>query len=791
MSLQNSNVFTINVGRQVLSIETNDRRFENFCRDTIGIMEGGALILGTSASWDLGRDGVGAVRASGIYSCCSLRDDVDDKALGDIKRIISTTDNIKRLYFCSSQELSEHRISKIEAALLEECNHEFPITVLGASQIIEMANTDVKYLNKYYSAEIQDCLNSLTGDTDQESEIKGLRLALISSGEDSGTIRKEIYSASIIDSLNIRDGQTVQSLCKMISKRLRLMRNLSKESILVHLDNLETDLLISESDKIYYLTELGRQQIEKNLENASISLLNGRASIRAAIETATGNRLADDHFNKIWLIFEEHLVSYCISRGQDLVSDISRILGEQSTGIAAKEKSKQFPFIRDLANAVSETSSSSPQKIELRQAVEDIFVEQTGPAINWLVRLCGNFVAACSLGLEQTCGNAIENLLRRTTLIFDTDVVLSLMGQGEIDHDSVVAITTRWKEMRGKVLVAEPVLEEVSYHAWIAHHDFEQVSSWLPGTADDRQQYIHNAFVRSFAEMVDKDKARLNQWNTYITSIRGESSYSWGKVFAELHSTYNVDKLPPRSSSEEKIEKDLQLLLITERQNSAWTDTAIRNMEDKARRDAQLYAALVSYLKSLQHIEPGATCLLVSSARRLASAEALHKNSGEPDLVVSISTVLQLLSLAPNVSLGLSAMRAFLFDEKPNFYSSDFERTVLRMLRASDEISMPWAKRTILMRSVREKMLSDAKSRGLSTKINELENKAFFGGNKENIIGTLKFALDAVAVDTKTAKENSDLRKKIKELESALVSAKKSTPLKGGNKKPYRPPKKR
>lgn len=791
MSLQNNSQFTIKTGRQVLSIETNDRRFEDFCREVIGVLEGGALILGTSASWDLGRDGVGAVRASGIYLCSSLRDDVDAKALGDIDRIVSTTKDIKRLYFCSSRELSEHKRSSIETALLAESDYKFPITVLGASQIIEMASTDIKILNKYYFSEIQDCVNALTGDTDEESEIKGLRLALISTGEDSGTIRSEIYSASIIDALNVKDGQTIQSLCKTISERLHLMRNLSKEAILVHLDKLQTELLISKVNEIYQITDLGRERISSNLEHATGALLNGRATIRGAIEAGTGNRLADDHFNKIWLIFEEHLVAYCISRGQDLVSDVSQLLGTQITGIGIKEKKQQFPFIHALADAVGETSSSPQQKIELKQAVEDIFIERTGPAIDWLVRLCGNFVAACSLGLEQTCGNAIETLLRRTTLIFDTDVVLSLMGRGEIDHDSAVAIANRWKEMRGKVMVAEPVLEEVAYHAWIAQHDFEQVSSWLPGSADDRQQYIHNVFARSFAELLARGEAKMRQWHTYIGSIRGDSSYSWGKVYSDLHSVHGIDKLPPRSSGEEALEKELRALIVAQKEDSAWTDTAIRNMQDKARRDAQLYAALVSYLKSLQHIDPSATCLLVSSARRLANAEAMHKNSGEPELVVSISTVLQLLSLAPNVSLGLSAMRAFLFDERPNFYSTDFERTVLRMVRASDELSMPWAKRTILMRSVREKMLSDAKSRGLNSKISELESRAFSNGNRENTIGTLKSALDAVAIDTKTARDNIGLRKKVEELEAALRVAKQNSPSQRTGAKPYRAPKKR
>lgn len=793
MSLQNNSPYTISTGRQVLGIETNDRRFEDFCRQVVSRVEGGALILGTSASWDLGRDGSGVGRSSGIYLCASLRDDVDSKALSDIARIIATTPDIKRLYFCSSKELSEHRRSAIEQSLIQEVDFAFPITVLGAAQLVEIAAEDVAILNKHYAAEIEDCLRALTSETDDENELKGLRLALISTGEDSSTIRGEIYRASIIDALSICDGQSLQSLCKSISDRLHLMRNLAREAIAPSLQELTTECLITSSNGIYWLTLAGRERLKIDLGKATGELLTGRAAVREAIEGAIGSRLADDHFNKIWVIFEEHLVAYCISRGQDLVSAVSEILGEENSGVPTRQKMAQFPFVLALAEAVSATSSSSQQRVELKQAVEDIFVERTGPAINWLVKLCGNFVAACSLGLEQSCGNAIESLLRRTYLVFDTDVVLSLLGMGEVDHDAVEAISKRWKSMRGQVFVAEPVLEEVAYHAWIAQRDFEQVANWLPGTSDERQQFIDNVFVRSFAELLSRGDAKLHQWHAYLKTFKGASEYAWEKVYAELHATFNLERLPPRALAEAKLEDSVRTLLISKGQDKAWTDIQTRNLRDKSRRDAQLYSAMVSHLKELQRVDPATTCLLVSSAKRLAIAEATYKGSGEPELIVSISTVLHLLSLVPNVSLGLTAMRAFLFDERPNTYSGDFERTVLRMVRSSEQISMPWAKRAALMRSVREKMVSDAKSRGIETKINELERAAFLPTNRENTIGVLKFALDAVAVDSKTAKDNLDLRKKVEELEAALRLAKQksSGTARATKAKPYKAPRKR
>jgi hypothetical protein len=90
-----------------------------------------------------------------MYVCTSLRDDVDTKALTDIQRIKDTTRGITRLYFCSSQRLSEHGRNKIEQALVREFDDEFPVVCLGATQLVETAQQrSPDLLEKQYGAEI-------------------------------------------------------------------------------------------------------------------------------------------------------------------------------------------------------------------------------------------------------------------------------------------------------------------------------------------------------------------------------------------------------------------------------------------------------------------------------------------------------------------------------------------------------------------------------------------------------------------------------------------------------------
>lgn len=775
MSIQGDSNFTISVGKQVLRTETNDGRFEAFCREVVSNAEGGALILGTSASWDLGRDGVGFGRATGIYVCVSLRDDVDGKALSDIERLIATTNSLKKIYFCSSHELSEYKRSKLAEQLIVEVDYACSIEILSSSQLIEIASRDVAILHRYYGAEIDDCLKAISAPLDEQTEKRGLRLALMSFGEDSAVVRAELYESAILEILVEKGDSTLEVLTNKISERLHLMRSLSKEALVAPLQDMMASQLILKKDRLYSISEIGKEKFSSNLEQAATQLLSGRIVVREAIEDGIGGKLSEDHFSKMWLIFEDKMVAYCISKGETLVAEVGELIDERISGISI-DPHRQFSFVDEIAAAVANTSSSPQQRIEIEQAVKDIFHHRTGPATDWLVRLCMSFVAACSLGMEHTCGSAIEQLLKKTTLVLDTDVVLSLLGEGENDHEGVEAIVNRWKQFDGKLLVGEPVLEEVAYHASIANLDYQQVNNWLPGSEDDRQHIINNVFVRSFAELLSKKQIKSQYWHAYVRTFVGNSNYDWSRIFTNLASEYQIQKLPQRASTEEVLEKKVQESILELNQGAAVTAQSIRNIRDKARRDAQLYSGIVSYLKALRRVEPSATCLLVSSAHRLSWAEQHFKEADEPELVTSISTVLHLISLVPNVKLGASAMKAFLFDERPKGFSSDFERTLMRMLRASEQVSLPWAKRAVLRKSLREKMMQDAKSRGVNRKAEQLEKEALLPNNQPRTIELLRDAFDAIAVDTKVASENAALRKRIAELEEQ--AARRSAPKK-------------
>lgn len=773
MALDLNNPIELTVSQAVLVQETNDGRFENFCREAVSALEGGAIIFSTSVSWDLGRDGVGGGRARGIYVCSSLRDDVDQKAISDLQRLSSTTSEIARVYFCSSQRLTEHRITLLEAQLADEVDRKYPITVLGATQLTEAIARTPSVLERYYAAEVQGALRAISSDPTDETEVHGLRLALIAAAGDNSTdIRRALYRGGILAAL--RDGapRTIATCSKALSESLRLHYVISDGALRPHIDELVASGHITFQSPTFAITPLGSALADELHVQAADRFLGGRLAVRKALEESIGEALDEDSFKRVWNVFEERVAAHFHSRGVAMVAEVSALLDSDHAESAPSEPKSQLSFLEELATAVANTATHPQRRAELNQAVLDLFSDRTSGATDWLVRVSASFVACCALGLEHSTGAALAKLFARTALVLDSDVVLSLLGEGEPEHQSVFAVVSRWTKVGGKVLVAEPVLEEVAYHAHIAQHDFSQVEHLLPGTPEDRLRIIENAFVRSFAEHMAKSGTPRQHWGRFISQYRGASSYDWRQVISHLRAEYSVGTLPHRTSEFEALELQVKAFLIRTAEQRGYSG---KNVRDKASRDARLYAQMVQYLSSVRASDPGATCLLVSSAHRLAEAENRFQESGEQQIVVPISTVLQLISLLPQVSLGLSAMKAFLFEERRPGFSSDLERTILRMVRSSGEVSMPWAKRGALMREVRDRLIDDARKQGRhiddGPSTAALERAALTEPNQPRTVQILAQALDKVAARSRLEDENARLRRELESLKAQVAKA--------------------
>lgn len=116
-------------------------------------------------------------------------------------------------------------------------------------------------------------------------------------------------------------------------------------------------------------------------------------------------------------------------------------------------------------------------------------------------------------------------------------------------------------------------------------------------------------------------------------------------------------------------------------------------------------------------------------------------------------------------------MKAFLFDEHRHRFTSGFERTLVRLVRSSRELEMPWAKRGILMRNVRDRLLTNAKHEGrprAERNMDTLEREALKEENRNSTVQILRESLDALAVDSRQDKQIRELRMEKERLEDEL-----------------------
>jgi hypothetical protein len=755
--------------RVVVSEEIHATRFESFARAVVGQIEGGVQVMGTSPSWDMGRDGRGYAGANAVYVCCTLIDNVDSKAASDIKRAGKKTRKGDRLYFCTTSALSEHKVQEIERSLGKLVPKEVTTRVLGLYQLVPLGVQWPDLVEQFYKGELEAIRRALA-DTAGDDSVTGLQLALLAIGQDSSAaIRESVYRNVLLTALEHGNPVPLGSIAVSASNALKLSTRLPHDVVDFHLQRLVAEGIVRKVDGAFQLAKDPAQLKAESTSLAARRLLEGRNAIRITIEKALGQQIADEHFTRMWERIQEIVATEFYHRGQALVEEISSLMSSK-VGAEGATVVDTGSLVNTLAEEVAATAANQDLKEELRTAVRGLFADQTSIAFDWLLQLCTSYLAICSLGLEATSGKEIERLLQRITLVFDTDIILSLLSEGEPAHESVKALVSRWKALHGRMLVGIPVLKEAAYHASIADADYKDVERWLPGTEQERIEIIENAFVRGFAQLLHDRKVTKTQWGRYISQFAGDTRTDHAKISAVLVQDYNISVMAGPELEDKALEAKVAKHLIGEIHETH--AVARHRREDKARRDAELFASLARERRAVRRADPSAICLLVSSARRLAEVEAKFGERGQPHSVVTLSSVLYLLTLVPNVSIGLGALKGLLFDQRITGFPTELERLVVRLVKNSRELLLPSAKRASLVREVRTRLLDDAEKSGERIRSSEqaaaVDREAVKPKNAPRLAEIVADAVDRIAVPKRLEEENSRLRRELAELKRQL-----------------------
>lgn len=710
--------------RMVIEAEVSSVRFEDFCVELFSDVEGIDYVR-TSRSYDLGRDARGVAAKSGAvppFICCSLRGDHEDKALGDIRRILEFVQP-KSILICCSTKISESAIHGIEQAARKVAPSLETIRTHGLDQLSQLAARYPKAVRLLYSGEVATIKAALGYDDEKDESIKltGMRIALTTQLQDDATgRRKDLLWNLILTALSNGMEREVEELAMSISEALHLSRVINESYLQGELSNLAAEGFIDAHGDSFSLTPLGRLNLQERNEAGSKNLLIGQEAVRRQIASLTGHSIDSKEYSLVWNVFLDGLASVFLLNGVHIISSISAIAKGESSSINHQELHAQIRRIGEriatLDNAAGTRSGDAlgDRIRDISQAIMDLFTEREGEAFHWIEGLCCTFIDICSLGLEPNAQEEVALRLKEFEFLLDTDVVLSLLAEGEPNHKAIRAMVKGWKELGGRLYIGEAVLEEAAYHAWISQKEYDATWRELPKMpATEIHHLLDNVFVRTFTKRAG-GRTERRRWGYYIQGFRGDSKYDFKKILEILKEDYKVEFIDERS-----IDRDLSNLVAQKIISEKLTDAraaghAASVLNDKSTRDGRL-VALLSYHRQLVGKLDHVSSIISSSSALAYGCEVVRATLGAPDPIMSPAAIAWLLSLVPGAHISLSSLRGVLFDASLSQRLPPAELLTMRVLEKSEQYEMHWSRRGPLVRAVRNQVATLANQMGQST----------------------------------------------------------------------------
>jgi predicted nucleic acid-binding protein len=395
----------------------------------------------------------------------------------------------------------------------------------------------------------------------------------------------------------------------------------------------------------------------------------------------------------------------------------------------------------------------------IEQAVVDILTERSGPAFEWLSRVCERFVGLCSLGLEASSTEEIRRVIARHKVMLDSDIVITALCQGERGHGATREILSKWIRLGGRLLLPEPVLEEVAYHAYISEKDFQDTKQLAPDLKGvELRRYCSNAFVRAFYT-VETDQ---NQWPTFRAMYAGDKPHDYSKILELMRDQMIGEFLP--SAFDTDLARDIKryLLAISSGQEQA----ASEYFGDPGRlgRDGQILASIAAARKLEKTVGSDSRVVLLSSSTKLRMADEKFRDQfGAPEAIISRGALSYLISLVPESGLGVGALRKALFDFGETAHLAETERFALRVIRAAGTYTMPWAQRPHLRRQLEQNIRREAEQSGVTAK--QFKMKFLAGDETTGPAHLIAKTIKDMALNDP---EKATLRMKVRQLEKEL-----------------------
>ena len=750
-----------------ISSDAEPRRFELFCAELLEKIENRPFVP-TSYNYDQGRDGRSLDNELAV--CTTLQKKLSVKQESDVENCCNNSPSLKHIYYCFSTSRTEYELDERKQELQQVVLDTIKITLLDGRMLARYADRHKSIIEKYYRAEIDEIIKMQTegSPSGTEAETLGLKLSLCTIGQmDSASIRDQLYRDLILVSLN-SEYRSIAGISQSISNQLRLSRQISSELIFYYLGQLAEKELCQKQDSYWVITERGKEHVLNIDKNAESQGDIGRKAVHKQLRDLLDEQVADSQIGNIWKELEGALGQIFHMRGVELLSSVSSLIYSNSEDSITDEEDTDnfYDLLKTAIKSAAAYSADRDLRAEIETALFDIFRERQGPAFEWLSAVCVNFVILCSLGIETSVEKQIKATLSTIDLAFDTDVLLALLCESEKDNESINNILRKWREIGGKLYFTSAVTIEVATHGWNAKTDFFVNSSFLPGTELQCDRLCETAFLRSFCKLWREKKVTKGQWRPFINSFLGPDKGEDSRIIETLIQDYGFSRLDESDNSERQDEiRDYIVNLDGYASNSYDQDRFISY--DKAKRDAEFINSVLRAIEIYSITGTGRRIMILTSADLLKRAgNHFSKSVGLKNMVQSVAAISYLLTFIPGVSLGLTTLKSMLFDTKFRGEDDKLLKLALKVIAASDKVSLPWAKRTTLKRTLKDNIFNVAKQKNISR--DKLRLDIIDMKNTDDTISVIANAIDDAAPDYEAERELMKARKLIEDMKKII-----------------------
>ncbi len=733
---------------QIVAIESNDDRFEAFANEVVSILEGKAIV-GTSKSWDLGRDGRGLGPAHGIFVLTTLRKD-SNKAKTDAARLKATAWKIRHVYYVAPRHVSDKVLEDHCRAIRSILGDDVTVDPIGGPQLAQLVSDGkaAEPFRKHYAGELAAIRSASAADTD-DPELRHLELALSTFGaKDTGELRIGLGTRLMLGLIEKQPG-SLKELAAGATATLGV-EAFSESTVQYYCNLLREDGCVDLEGSRYDITEKGRERLAAGSAGVAANALSGREAVRRAVEESLGGTIADKQWDLIWNALQKALAHAFYVRGKQLLDLISALLQGDTSAV---HRDVLAVLVDEVLRGVVGTYVSAPQRGSMLRALQDAFLpgDKHG-AFDWLAGVAGRFAATCTLGLPAEIASVLTDTLKKLRPFLDTDVVISYLCPHEPAHSAAKAVVKLHRRLGNEVMITDAVAEETARHAMKAYTDYRVRVEPVERTLEWYElAELESAFTREFESLRREGKVKRPQWPDFIGRYTGEESRRYGQPplpnTAKMRSILSGESFSIRSPGEhsDRWEKERDAL-ATEMFREAIRlvpDSNAEVLENKARIDAEMLIAVSRTIAEAEEKGTGERYILITSARRLRnlSREVRAKLPDIPE-VLSLAEAATLARLLPEQPISLQALHGLLFEGHFANTVGPLEGLLLRIVRESSSVVLPGATRGVLVDGFRSAILRETKRTGEG----ESEVRARIGRDPVELAKIAAVAVDVLAL---------------------------------------------